>query len=392
MLNYNTVAKYGRFTERPCPDVPGSVGIGVCLVTARATPKLFLFAILFCAVSAFGASPAGIAWIHQNQQNTGEHGLVLNEQQQLRKCPRVQNRTLLSPGLDPFANTGQVFHGQPATGAFSFGNDLLTDNMIGMRDEPSLTSREDLEFALTGPTPVLLKLRPQAPLPVSYALNLGAGSNLSIGVGSNVCDAEVNSEEIGWFYWSTLRQINRAVQIEFSLAIDQVRLPLDAVEALFLILTIDQRHDYTFLWERPKTYLVDALKPHDPFVVSDCTVRLEDGAPRFIAAEALDRFPDCSNGHLRGQLEARADLGVGQFVNVGLIESTGLESNMRRESRSVIDPFHGFQQPLGLFCIGDQSQLECQFHYLGVYHSLNRKERHAIPPSAEAEGFLANTL
>ena len=76
---------------------------------------------------------------------------------------------------------------------------------------------------------------------------------------------------------------------------------------------------------------------------------------------------DVERGVVRGK--ALADLPVSQFVNRWLTEHLGFETQTRRKSRGLIDPFHRLQKSLGLLGVRDQSQLERELHYLGVYNS-----------------------
>lgn len=375
MLNSNTVAKYGRFTKRPCPDIPGSVNIGVRFVIARAAPKLLLVAIFFCAMTTFGASSAGIARIDGDQRNTYQGGLIRQKQSQLRESPGMQNRTLLAPGLDPFANSTEFFDGDPATGAFSFGNDLLANNMIGVRGEPSLTPGKKFKSAFRGSRLLVLKLRAQPGMPISYALNLGARAPQPVGVCGNICNPKINTQEVARINWDAIGKVDRAVQIEFPLAINQFTLALDSVEAFLLVLAINQRNYDPPLRECPQAHPIRSLESHDALIVSDSTVRFKCRALSFVPTEALDCLTDGPDGHLGRQPETQADLCIGQFVDVGLIEDFGIKPKPRRERSGFIVSLHRVQQSLGLFGVGEQPQLERELHCLGVYHSVCLKER-----------------
>src|SRR5215469_10557849 len=132
------IVKYGWFTSSPA-DILRSVDIGVRFVTATAAPKLRLTgAVFLLAVATAGACPAGITRIDSRYRHAGQSGLVFQKLAQLRESPGVQNGSLLRPGLDPFADALEFFHGNAALGAFSFGNDLLTDIVVHPRGETSL--------------------------------------------------------------------------------------------------------------------------------------------------------------------------------------------------------------------------------------------------------------
>jgi hypothetical protein len=367
--------------KRPCPDIPSSVDIGMRFVTARATPKLILAtAIAFLTMSALSTCSAGVAGIDRYKKYSGEKRLVLQKQPKLGERPGVQNRTLLPPGLNPFANSSQVLDGQSALGAFSFGNDLLADNVIGMRGESSLTPGKALQFSLGGSTAVLLKVCPQSAMPMSNILYFGTRAPQAVGIGSDVRDAEIYPEEVGRLYWCAGGEFDGAVQVELSLAVNEVALPLDSVEPLFLILSIDQRHDDAARRECPKTHLVESLESENPFVVCDRPVWLEGRTLGLIAPKAFNGFS-----------EARADLGVCQFVDRRLAEGDCGESPASRERGGFVDTLHGRQQKLALPWIGYQLQLQGELHYSGVYHSY-RPEATAKSSPAKAGGIEPGDL
>jgi hypothetical protein len=98
-----------RVYSRPAGNYAGSVDIGVRFMSTVYTPKLVLaFAILFCAMSAGRTSTAGVARIDTYHHDRRERSLIGEEQRQLGECPGVQNPSLLTPGLDPFADTIEV--------------------------------------------------------------------------------------------------------------------------------------------------------------------------------------------------------------------------------------------------------------------------------------------
>lgn len=368
------LVKYGRLTGCPTRDYPGSVEISVRFVTTRTALKLCLgLAVLFCYVPAFGALPAGVARVNGDQHHTGESGLVLQEREQLRERPGMQKCTLLAPGLDPFTDARKIFEFQPALGAFSFGNDLLRNTVIDVTGKSLLLAREFLETPLGGARLLLLKFRPQPTMPVAHRLEFRSRIPLSIGVAGDVGNPKIHPQELRGADWRIGRKVYCAVQVELPLAVDQIGLPLDAAESLFLVLSINQWNDYAAFWECPQTDLINTLKTENPLVIGDGSVGFEGGAFVLVAAEALDGFPNGANGHLRRETEAVSNLPIGQFMYRGLAEDLGVRSTTGGECRRLIYALHGRQQAGSLFGVRQEFQLERQFHYLGVYHSLTDK-------------------
>jgi hypothetical protein len=99
---------------------------------------------------------------------------------------------------------------------------------------------------------------------------------------------------------------------------------------------------------------------------------LEGRALRFVPVKALYGLADGADGHLGRQAEANTNFTVRQFMDRRLAEDARIESALGCERCSFVVAPHGFQQPCSLRGVGKQLQLERQFHYLGLYNSLER--------------------
>lgn len=384
------LAKYGRFTSAPA-DIHGSVGIGISFVIARATPKLVLAStVLFGAVTALSAGTAGIARIDSHEEHSGQPGLVLKEKAQLRESPGMQNCALLPQGRDPSANAVEVFNGNAAFGAFSFGNDLLANAVVDVRGEAPLFSGQLLQPPLRRTGLFLLKFRPQPAVTMAHRLDLRTGVALTIRIAGNISDTKIDTEKVCWLNGGAVRQVHRAIEIQPAFAVDQIGLTFDPVKSLLLVFAIDQRDDHSLFRQRPQADAVQSLEAHNAFVVSDGAVFPEHRTFRFVPREAFNSFTYRPDGHLCRQAVAAANFRVGQLVDRRLAEDFSFKSTLSREGSGFIDSLHSGKQPLALFGVRQNLQLERELHYYGVYHSLEREG--AIPLPAKAGSLLAQNL
>src|SRR5215469_17020167 len=201
------IAKYGWFTSSPA-DVLRSVDIGVARVVARTAPKLGLaWAVALHAVATAGARPACASRVHGDYRYSGHLGLVLHEQAQLRERPRVQNCSLLSPGLNPRADVLEVLKRDAALGAFSFNNDLLGNVVVYPGGETALFPRKGLQSALRRARLFLLKVSPQSPVTVTDGLYLRTGMPLAVGIGGDVGHSKIDPEEVAGLNRSMSRKV-----------------------------------------------------------------------------------------------------------------------------------------------------------------------------------------
>ena len=344
------------------------------LVVARATSKLILgLAVRFLAVATLVTGAAGVTRIDGDQRYTGEPGLVLQKQSELRKRPGVENCSLPAPNRYPFADAIQFFNGNAASGAFSAGNDLLGYHMVRVRGEALLFSRKGFKPTLGGAGLFLLQFGSQSPVPVSDRLNMRTGVALPVRITRNIGNSKINSKEVIRTNRSALGKVDCAEQIKLILPVHQIRLPFDPVEPLLLVLAIDQRNNHTLFWQRPEAYTIQSLEAHNTLVVSDRTVGLEHGADTLVTGKALYSFANGANSHLSRQFVAGSDLGVCQFVDRGLTKDLGLKSALCRERSGFVHTLHRFEQTPTLFGVWQKLQLERKFQQLGVYHSKSRK-------------------
>jgi hypothetical protein len=107
-----------RIDGRPA-DILRSVGVCVVAVSTSHALKLRLaFTVSFVDATALGASPGCIARIDQTNRDTSPFGLVQDKFLELSKRPAVQTAAQLLSSPCPAAAAFQIFHGDPAFGAF----------------------------------------------------------------------------------------------------------------------------------------------------------------------------------------------------------------------------------------------------------------------------------
>src|ERR1700730_17101415 len=138
-----------RFTGCSTRYHSGSVGIRVRCEAADLTTETRLAGpILLRDVAAFGTFPRCVAGIDGDQRDSGERRLVVEERPELEKGPTVENSPLLAPSPYPFANPRQIFDGDPAPGAFSESNDLLTYHVVRVFGKARLFAGQFLQSTL----------------------------------------------------------------------------------------------------------------------------------------------------------------------------------------------------------------------------------------------------
>ena len=95
-----------------------------------------------------------------------------------------------------------------------------------------------------------------------------SGMHGTIGVDRDVDDAKIDTQEVRRLNRGVLGHLHRAIEEELASAIDEINLPLHAVEPLALVLAINQGQDHPTS-QAPEADLVQALESQDPVVVAE---------------------------------------------------------------------------------------------------------------------------
>src|SRR5690606_6377178 len=86
---------------------------------------------------------AGVFRVRQDDRNTGQPRLVVDELPQLGETPIAVPRSLFGPSSPgPRANPRQVFQGNRAVRALSFRNETLADRVVDVFLKAALATRQ----------------------------------------------------------------------------------------------------------------------------------------------------------------------------------------------------------------------------------------------------------
>ena len=212
------------------------------------------------------------------------------------------------------------------------------------------------EAGLLVPHPPDLLLRPLGvpsaqPLPLEvvllpHRLDIGSRIGVPIRIGGDVDDPQVHADEVIRLHRRAIGDPHRGVEVELAVAIAQIDLASEPVESPAVVFA-EHHGDPLASFQRPQADDIEPLEAEDAFVVGDGAMRLEDGADRLVSPEALHRLGYGPDRQLRREAKPLADLAVGQLVERWLREDAGLESDVGREARGLVEPpHHGEQERL----------------------------------------------
>ena len=184
--------------DRPLPDVPRCVLVGVSLMAAADTFEGGLVgSVLLVDATAFRALARRVAWIDKDHGDTSALRLVDDEGTQLSKTPVTKPRPLVAAsGRYPLTDTLELLKADPPRGAFSIHYERLRNHVVRVflisplrgRQFPQPSFRA-ARAALLQSTPPLLDV---APLP----LDLGTAVFNVVAVHGKRNDTEIDADPI----------------------------------------------------------------------------------------------------------------------------------------------------------------------------------------------------
>ncbi len=196
-------------------DSPGNIDSGVVVgrrfIAARlATKVVSTLAIRRSAMLALRTRARGVARVHEVDQHPGEEGLVLDETPKLKVGPGFVSAALRFANRYPaYAQVSQVLQGYSPTHIFRLANQLLADAVVHVFSKTSFPAGELLQVALGGFRSRCLKLGADALIPGSALFDSFSGVHFPVRVGSEIDDAEIDSERPSRIVRLGLRRVHR---------------------------------------------------------------------------------------------------------------------------------------------------------------------------------------
>lgn len=306
---------WGQTTDGPSPHVAGGVEVRMkTKPTFLAKKRGLVLAVSFVAMAALAACAAGVSWIDDGDRNTGNRSLVLDKVPELIERPAKVTRSLLLANRCPFEDAPEVFKGDSTYGAFTGIDEPFADLVVYVLAKSGFTAGKATKLFLCSPGPLSLKAATIAVVTAANTLYGFSAMASSVGICRDVCDAEVDTQEIVNLDWRTVGKVDCGVEVELPLAVDKIDLPLEAVESLALVLAKGNRHDLPPA-HAPNANPIETLERQDIVVVGDCAVRLEPWTLALVPPKALRCFSDRSDSHLCCQAEFVPEPAIAQFLN-----------------------------------------------------------------------------
>ena len=224
--------------------------------------------------------------------------------------------------------------------------------MVGIFPESFFVSREFLEMPSGRLCPSFLQALTQTMIALANFLNLLTTERFTLAISGKIDDAQVYPKRPAFGcvrHW--LRRINGYSQVEGSLAIDQIGLPLDTIQAGLLVPSYLKGNQDTPL-QRQERDGEQSLEGHDPLIVDNCSFWFEGGLDALVSFVDLCRLAYRPNSQLSREFVGGTQLTIDQLLQLHFIGHLFSKCNVSHIVTRSIESAHRLKQGLMLFGCG----------------------------------------
>jgi hypothetical protein len=326
----------------PSRDITRGVVVGVVFVPTPCTGETVLaLPVCLVAVPASEARPRRVAGIYGDKQNARQSCLVGQVRAELGERPVGEPGPLgvANLWLAPGTNALEIFKSDSQSECTCLRNDFLRQDVIDMFLVVGLPPGEFLKPTLGGFGALALKGTAGGQVTFSVLFDFGPGMPLAGGIGGDIGNAEIDTEEITDDRDRRFGHVGCAVEEEFTVAVNEIGLTLEGVKPAGEIFTDNVRYQNAAV-HRQETYVVDTLEAERALVVSNGPERNEHWALSLVASETLHGFANSPDGGLRRDTKRVPQLAVAAPVDRRLGENARVEPNPRCLRRGRVERPH----------------------------------------------------
>lgn len=309
-----------------------------------------------------GASLRRVSGVNQCHQYTGELSLILDKPAKLVKGPGVVLSPLAPANRDSGADALQIFKGDTASSVFGLYNNSLGNAVVDVGSKPSLLLGTLNKQSLGRLRAFGLELTPEFGMAFAKPVDLSARVNSAIGVGGDIHDAEVDTQELSRVAGRQLINLAGLEKVESTVSVNKVGLAEKVLEKLYLACP-GNKGDSKPPASRPDGYRVVGYLPgQDTFVIGDAAAPVEsalDSTSDFVSISHLRQHPDHDLGC---KTKAAAQVIVKQVVQIILAECLCLPGPFTDIVGGIVHRLQRIQQGIVLLRGRGQLDLCYQLH------------------------------
>ena len=333
----------------PATNVNRSVVISMAGETTRLTGECRLVKTVgFRDIATSRTGLRSVSRVNSNNFDAGKFGFILNLCSQVCEVPGMLLSPLAFSNPYPVMNSLQVFKGEPATGALSLFNNILGDYVVYILSKAGFFAFAFLHQAFGRLCSFALQFLSKFRLSLPVIVNLITGKSFSIAVSGNIDNAQVNAQEIIRACLWRLGHINADVEVENTVSIYKISLPLNAPMLKYPVVAKDEGY-VNSIGECFNIDGIGLLEFPDPFIIGNCAVFLETVEMFFVGLIAISDFTNHSDSQLRRKAKLVSSIVIAELMQADLPFGMFGPTDFRNIIAGLVENFHSFKKPLFLF-------------------------------------------
>lgn len=383
----------------PCGDVLSGIDIRICNIAAVITMEMF--AVTFTDMIADITGLRGVGWVNGDKPDTSTLALVLKKRAELSERPRV----CLTSGVFTFlllvnskANISKIFNGDTLMLRLSLLYKLFAYGVISNGNKPAFTPFEPFQQPVTVACAFGLNGSSRSIVSISYPLNFGRRGEFVVGSGNDVRDAHVHSDKLINRFLILLGDVYGLKKEKLALTENQVRLTFGKLHKFRAIAGVG--NSLTTSKERDG-YLTVGCVRKNPAIIGYRAKFPKLSHLLLVKLVSICNLAYRSNDKLRRKVVSFLDRVIRFLMEVELLKRVTLPCNLRNRITRLVEYAHRLFECIRLSVSRKQFYLKGKFHTVKLeniqfvqlfeMYKLSTKEGiSAIPPTAEAVGFLAH--
>ncbi len=316
---------------------------------------------------------AGVARVNRCNDHACKRGFVVQKRPELAERPIPVPGALRSTrSLCPFADMRQFLDSYPACGAFSFGNKLLGNGVIGVLLKAVLLAAEGSQAPFRAFGANGLQAITAALVALAHPFYLFAAVRFAIAIRRKVDDPKIDTQHLINFLRRWFCNIADRKEVELPLTIHQIGFTATGSQHCYLAFTRHKRNIFETTVNCPDRDTVRVHCPRQQFVIVGNTAVWSKRTPRIpIQLVGIGNFGDTAYRHLCRQVEGGFDRVVTQVMQIELPECIGIPRLCADGITRRVCLFQRALQRIRLFRGWRQLNLGDQFHIRKLYNNPN---------------------
>ncbi len=312
--------------------------------------------------TTYRAGARGIARLNELNDYPGELRLIFDKLSELRERPGVLLSPLAFPNRDAVADTLEVFQCDSPSAVFSLHNNTLRDYVIDVCGKTPLFSGTLFEKAAGCLCALGLKFSPQLRVALPQSVDLITRVGLTIRVGSDILDAQINTKKLDSFTRRRLLYLTTLVKVKIPVAINKVGFSGQMPEKGKVVIAGNEGNSATAIRRPEGNGFVYQSPGQDTLIVGDTAVFAEDASclpVEFVGVCNLGQHPDYC---LSREIEPATDVVIKDIVKVVLTKDFCLPGMVANVAGSCINRLQCFKKGLMLLFGRQEFNLGNQLH------------------------------